>query len=397
MGDVIDLGEQSDLTRSAVVQAVYDFLQDNMPSTDGQPWQPATGALDDLLVNGFGQEVDELARLLSTVSASAFRYLGLKVHKVTPLEPAPATGTTLWRHGAIDAKTVPAGAMLSVDDVAFTVDGAVTIAPGATPTAVAVTARDAGAASNGLGGVDGLVVVRDNFDWTPTVTMTAVTAGGADGEDDDAYLQRLVDELELLSRAAITADDFARIVQRVESVGRVLVRPRYNPATPGVEAPGWVTLISQDATTGAGVAPEVRAQIQALFDNGQRRIVPIQIGYADPVLYDVSVEVTVSYWPGFVEATVQAQVEQLVEEFLDPKTWGAPRAGNGDESWIDDHTVSALALAGAIERGDSVRRVEQISINAQGDRVDYVMGTDATVGTLPRFTGVVVTPQAVPS
>ncbi len=75
MGDVIDLGDLSGITRSDAVQAVYTYLQDNMPAgADGTPWQPAVGALDDLLINGFGQQVDELTTLLSTASTSAFRF-----------------------------------------------------------------------------------------------------------------------------------------------------------------------------------------------------------------------------------------------------------------------------------------------------------------------------------
>jgi hypothetical protein len=392
MGDVIDLGEQDALTRSAVVQAVYDFLADNMPAgEDGASWQPSVGALDDLLINGFGQQVDELATVLSTATTAAFRYLGLKVHKVAPQDPIAAGATTLWTNATGSAKTVDAGTALSIDGVAFDVSTAVTVPAGATAFPVPVLARDAGSAGNGLGAS---VIVRDNLNWSPPPSVALAagdeTGGGADGEDDETYLARLVDELQLLSRAAITTDDFARTVQAVAGVHRVLVVPRYDPGAPGAMSGGHVTVVAQN-DAGGPVSSGIKDTINGLFADGQRAIVPVQVHVADPAPYPVSVTVTVAAWPGFTADVVQAQVQGLVADFLAPAFWGAPSAGDGDLGWVEDHVVSALAMAGAIERGDSVRRVTAISINGATDRADVQLGDANAIGVVPNLT----TPAAV--
>jgi hypothetical protein len=379
VGKVIDLGEDSGLTRSAVVQRIYDFLQANMPAgEDGIPWQPATGALDDLLVNAHGQQVDELARLLSIAATSIFRKLGLKVHKVAPIESRQATASTTWVNSTAFPQTVPAGTSLSVDNVAFTVDTETTIAAsGSAP--VTITARDGGIAGNDLGAS---IIARDNLGWAPSITIATgtLTSAGADAESDEEYLARLVDELELLSRAAITIDDFARITQRVAGVGRVLVLPRFNPAAPGVESPGWVTLVPQNDTNGHEVDESVADAILALFANGARAIVPIQVALMAPTFTAAPPTVVASYWPGYEPATVEAQIAAQMAAFYNALTWGSPTGGDGDETWIDDHVVSALALAGAIENADSIRRVEEISIGAGADRADFTM---TGVATLP--------------
>jgi hypothetical protein len=397
MGDVIDLSDQNELTRSSVVQAVYDFLQHNLPSgNDGVAWQPATGSLDDLIINAFGQEADELAYLLSAVSTSAFRYLGQKVHKVPPIDPVQATGTVAWNNGSGFVISVPAGTLLSIDGVAFALDDDLTIPPVTTVDAT-VTAVNAGAAANGLGAS---VIIRDNLSSPPLVAMVGPTAGGSDGEDDDTYLARLVDELQMLSRAAITVDDFSRIVQRVDGVHRVLVLPHHDPdsATPD-DAPGFVTLIAQD-DSGAGIDPlsATGLAIAALFADDSRAIVPITVKQAQPTVFPITVAATVEYWPGNDPGAVVDQVNAQIVDFLDPAAWGAPRSGDPDsgQGWIDDRVVSALGLAGAIERGDTVRRVLSISINGGADRTDYTMGTAATYGALPSLSGTpVITPQAV--
>ena len=81
-----------------------------------------------------------------------------------------------------------------------------------------IEAADAGAQGSGLSGTATLLDTLSGTDWIESITVSGMTAGGLDGEDDETYLNNLSAELQLLSPRLILPGDF-------ELFGRRRVRP----------------------------------------------------------------------------------------------------------------------------------------------------------------------------
>lgn len=376
MGELVDLGDLAPLDRTTLVQNAYDYLDANLP--DG--YTARTGALDDLLINADAQQLSEIAALLSEFGNAVFRYFGLKVEKLAPIDAVPATALTTWTAPDTLGHLIPAGTELSIAGVGFATTTDATI-PNASSsvTNVPIVALTAGTVGNDLTSDPD---VRDQLDVTYTVALQAATANGQDPEDDDTYARRLVDVLQDLSDAAIVTNDFVRKTLFVAGVGRCLALNHHNGDTNTDGQPGCITLFPGGAA-GLATTADTKAAIAALFD--EDRVLPLQLFVNDSSYNTIDIAAQVEYFPGFEEATVIGQVEQLLTDFLDPLVWGLAQAGEGTAVPSNDNTVSFLQTAGVIERADGVRRVVTGTLTINGSATDHPMTGIAPlpqVGTL---------------
>lgn len=89
------------------------------------------------------------------------------------------------------AVTIPEGTRVATEDgVVFATTAEATIEKGESTVEVTAQAAEAGAASSGI--LDGMITkMVDAVPYIESVTNSAITSGGTDAEDDDAYRERI--------------------------------------------------------------------------------------------------------------------------------------------------------------------------------------------------------------
>ena len=195
-------------------------------------WTPAEANLETIIIDTFAQAIADARDVASLIGAEIFRAWGLHVAGVAPIEATRATATTTWTLTDTLGHTITAGTIVQMMDgdtaVPFATTTDTVIAPGSsTATGVTIQAVDTGSAANNLAGTISLV---DSLAFVSTITIASgTTAGGSDGETDAAYLDRLREEVTLISPRPVLPDDYAILARRVPGVHRALAIDGYNP------------------------------------------------------------------------------------------------------------------------------------------------------------------------
>jgi hypothetical protein len=237
----------------------------------------------------------------------------------------------------------------------------VTVAPGATVTAagaIQITASLPGAAASGLGGASQPVELIDILDFVLTVTMVQATSGGVDDETDQAYLNRLSEQLSLLTLTPVLAVDFAKLAKNVPPVYRAVALDNFNPADNTYTNERMVGVCCIDINGNPLSAPakaNVDAYLQSLRETN------FIVNVFDPTYTIVAVTTQVHCLPGFTPASVIAEVQAALVRYLNPATWGQPIGGDTSSSpqdWTNTKVVRKY-------------EVSQV-INSVGG-VDYIM------------------------
>jgi hypothetical protein len=350
-----------------LAELAFDHLRESIPD-----WEPSEGNLETILLEAFAQVVADLHASLTGVPAEIFRYFGRTLAGVPPHDATLATGTvTFTRPGAgaelageyvVPADTVIAGAAPDGELVSFrTVADAPIPAGAASIAGVPVEALDEGTGGNGVVGVGELV---DPLDLE--VDFAALTTGGQDREPDDAYLDRLADELRLMAPRPILAGDFATLARRVDGVARCLaldgLNPTVTPATTGNERMVTVAPVDDD---GNPVSAATRAAVQAYLD--ALREVNFVVHVIEPTYTTVAVNFTATAWPGWDPVAVQAAAIAAVQDYLSPAHWGQAPGGDVREWLPNETTVSHYEVAEALNRVDGLRRVTALTLNGQAN------------------------------
>lgn len=238
---------------------------------------PREGHLEVWLVEVWARMVAEARDVASSVPTTIFRYFGESLMGIAPVAGAPASTTVTIT--AVDAQgyTIPADTSVAFrtagdELVPFRVVADAVISPGSTSVSgIAVEALEDGVIGNGLG--PGAVELVDALAFVNTITSAAATSGGVDPETDEAYLDRLTAELQLLAPRPILAQDFAVLARRVSGVYRALAIDGYNPGlnetqtvTVTSATGGTFTLTFEGQTTAAIAYNATAATVQAALE-----------------------------------------------------------------------------------------------------------------------------------
>lgn len=214
-----------------------DFLATSMPG-----WTPREGHLEVWLLEAMAQMMAETAQVAAQVPLSIFQYFGQQLLGLAPIAGVAATVPSTWTLTDTLGHTIPAGTRVaylvsSTTSVVFTVQSAVTVAPGSNVTAtggVILVAQTVGTSVNGLAA--GAVTMLDNLAFVLSVATTAVTSGGVDAENQLAYLNRLSADLQLLTPRPIIPSDFSALARNRVGVARAVTLDGYQPPVIGVTA-----------------------------------------------------------------------------------------------------------------------------------------------------------------
>lgn len=331
-------------------------------------WTPADGDVETHLADCFAQEIADLGLQISDVTRAIFRAWGPLIG-VPPVEATAAQADTTWTAVDDAGYTIQAGTLVGArvagdELVAFSVDVDVVIPPGQTstaPGAVRVTAVEPGAAASGLTGTMELI---DALPWVQgdVVTIEGATYGGQDAELDDAYLDRLSREAELISPRPILADDFGILAARIPGVASAVGIDGYDPNTDTYGNERMVAVAARDAL-GQPVGAGVKAAITAYFDTVREAGFLVHV--IDPTYTTIDVAFTAVARPGHDPAAVEAAALEAVASYLDPARWGTPDSGDLASSggWWSVGHVRLFEVATVLNLVDGLDYITSLTIN----------------------------------
>jgi hypothetical protein len=325
--------------------------------------------------------IKAFARISSTVreqaaetSAAAFKRFGETIANVPPILAAPASVTSTWTMVDTAGYTIPAGTQVAIlksgdESLGFEVVEAVTVAPGSSVTTagqVVLRAVEPGEAGNGLTAVPVLI---DALAFVQSIALVGATSGGVDEEEEDAYLSRLTEELQLLSLSLIVQRDFEIDARSVAGIARALAIPGYKVSTSEEGKALFVGVFVVDAN-GAKLSAEAKTALQVRQQAKVPSGVTVEIG--DPTYQGIIVEAKAVAKTGFTTASVKAAIEARLNEYLSPKTWGVSTLGDASSSssWVNAKTVYRNELISVVDQVAGVERVVTLKLAKFGSGLE---------------------------
>jgi uncharacterized phage protein gp47/JayE len=374
----LDIPFESD--PDALSELAFDYLKSVIIN-----WQPMEGNLDVWILRATARIASEVQEIAGTVPTAIFRYAGANLFTLPPIDAVPANGTSTWTMRDNAGYTIPTGMLIgkriSGDIlIPFQVTSDVIVPPGSTVTAagaVAIEAINPGEEGNGLSGAFELI---DSLAGVASIALVDITTGGIDAEEDDAYLNRLTLQLQLLAPRPIIPSDFAAMAMDVPGVYRALAIDGYDPVSDTYDNERMITLAAIDAD-GVAVSTQVKNDLKAMLE--ARREVNFVVNMINPTLNTIDVTYEVEAEPGFTDvADVESRVTAAIQDFLSPATWGLP--GTGDQvAWNNDTVVRYLSLATTIKEVTGVWHVINLTLAIGGGLQDSLSVTMNGVAALP--------------
>ena len=331
-----------------------------------------------------GASVFDMAALMSK---KAFKQFGETVVAVPPIQAAPATGLSTWTMVDNAGYTVPAGTQVAIEatgdlQLGFITVGDTVVAPGSTTVAITLQAVEAGESGNELSADPTLI---DALAFVSSITLEGVTANGVDAEEEDAYLGRLVEALQLLSLALILPRDFEIDARAVAGVARAKCIRNYKPADKSTNNPLMQTVFPVDES-GLPLSAPVKAELLA---RQQAKLLTDVVHWVeDPEYTTVDVAVTFAVRSGFDPATVVAAVQPRLAEYLSPANWGLPVFGDTSNSagWENQTKVYRFELVSEVDRVGGVERVVTLLLGGgTGKAFTSTASTDKFASTAHGF------------
>lgn len=330
-------------------------------------WLPADGLLEVWLTKAFARIAVGVFDLASIVSREAFKTFGETIVSVPPILAAPATATSTWKAIDVDGHTIPDGTLVKIavngdEALGFRTVGEVVIPAESDETEageVLLEAVEPGEAYNGLTAAP---VLETGLTFVDSITLTGATSGGVDAEDEDAYLNRLTEELQTLTLSAVVPRDYEILARRIAGVGRATALDNYNGETEEDEQPLVVSVAVVDAD-GAALSEGVKDEVKELLE--ARSLSDIVTFVIDPTFTEVGAKVEVVVASGYDPEAVIAAVEERLAEYLAAKNWGLP-TGTADESssagWVNQTVVYVNEVLAEVDRVAGVSRVVSVKL-----------------------------------
>jgi phage-related baseplate assembly protein len=328
-------------------------------------WKSAEGDLLAWANKAFSRIGASVFDQTATMERGAFKRFGEAIVSVPPVQAAPATAESTWTMVDNAGYTIPAGTQVTIaatgdEAVGFITVGDVVVAPGSTTATVLLQAVEAGETGNGLTADPEL---SDALAFVEAIALEGTTANGVNEEEEDAYLNRLVETLQLLSLSLIVGKDFEIDARAVAGIARAKCIEAYNAEAAAEEA----LHVSVYPIDESGLA--LSSLIKTALNERQEAKVPsgVKVHVADPAYTQVDVTATIVVQPGFDPATVIAAVGARLAEYFNPAKWGLPTQGDSGSGWENRTSVYRFELISEIDRVGGVERVATLKLAKHGD------------------------------
>lgn len=377
-------------------QDTYDLIRTKAPN-----WEPSDGNLDVWIIQAVTAIAAENRDLASDVLDIIFSYFGSSIMQIPPDYGSPASAATTWTMIDTLGHTIPAGTLVGIPNSAgevipFETMVDVVVPAGQTVTAagaVTIIATALGVAGTALGTPGGTVQLIDILDYVASVTQVAATGGGDDPETFDDYLDRLTEQLRLLSQRPILPNDFAVMARGVPGVYRAVAIDGYNPTNSTYNNERMIAVAAQDSA-GNAVSGPVKAQIDALLQ--ANREINFDVRMMDPNYNLINVTATVVRLLAYTAVDVQARVVEAINDYLSPAKWGRdPRFtdASAELTWINITTLYYNEMISVVDRVEGVDRVSDLTMSlnpAAQARVDITLVSPAALPRPNTISAVVV-------
>ena len=345
---------EADADAGSLEQETIELLE---ASFEG--WSPAEGDLFVWLAKAFSRIGSSIVDQASTISRGAFARFGEAIVGIPPIQAAPATVESTWE--LVDNKggyEIEDGAFVTVEasgarTVGFKVVGTTIVSVGATSVSILLQAIEPGTEDNGLSGV-GRLSTSYSFVVDPGgIVLEGVSSGGVDEEEEDTYLNRLVEELQTLSLSLIIGRDFEIDARAVASIARAKCIEAYNAEAEEAEALA-VSVYPIDSAGEDSSAP-VKAELKERQTSKLLSGINYYVGAPSYTTFKGETQIEVE--AGFDPAIVKTAVEAFWAENFSPAKWGLPTTGDSGSGWVNRTKAYRLKLIGQIERIGGVGRV----------------------------------------
>jgi hypothetical protein len=352
-----------DMTGDAATMSL-EALQRLQDRWDG--WEPNDGDLEVIQIETLAPLVADAIDVASEVPDAIFRAYGTQLVGESYRVGTPAVGSATF--AALD------NAGYQSDDVvqialagqAFVTDDLLIIPAGQTEVTQTITALVEGDVANGLNGAADPITA---LSWIDTITVTDLTGGGVEAEDDDAYQDRLSDFLQLQSTTLVTARDYELMALQQPGVGRA--KATFDQARKVI-----VTVTDED---GEAVPQPIKDNLVALFE-GYRQVNTLY-SVVDPLYTTITVTFQVVALPDYDNADLHDRAVAAVENWLSPASWGIPQGQREDAqttTWLDSETIVRYSELLRVLSIDGVRYVDSANTRLNGGTADVALTATPT-------------------
>lgn len=363
MSEFVAIEETAD--PSAIEAESYALLEAQFAG-----WTPAEGNLETWLIKAFARISSAIFDQASLMSRAAFKKFGESVVAVPPILAAPASVESKWTMIDNAGYTVPLGTQVVIagtGDISygFVTAEEKTVPPGSTTTTILLEAIEPGEDANGLTADP---ILSDALAFVDSIESEGTSANGVDEEEEDDYLDRLVDALQLLSLSLIVGRDFEIDARAVAGIHRAKALEAFN-AEKGASGEAEALAVSiypvdeDGQKLSAGVKEELQERQQAKVPSG------VDVYVDDPAYTKLKVKATFKVLEGFDPEAVEAAVKARLQEYLDPANWGLPAIGDPaiHGGWVNRTTVYRFELLSEVDRVGGVDRVVSLELAKEAD------------------------------
>lgn len=341
-------------------------------------WLPVRGGLLYLLMSGLAFVIAEFYGRMRLIGETIFSVFLTKMAGI-PANPAtPSTATSTWT-SSTSSFTVPAGALVGIDDgagslVAFEVVADISTTDGSAEN-VQLVSLEVGEFTAGL---TGPVTVLDSLSFDPVVSLVGATQDGTDAEDPAAHRSRGSERLRLSSDDVILGDDAATMARQVAGVWRAMVVDNYDVDTDDDAAEGKIAVALQ-GFDGAAVSGPVEDEARELVESST--ILNLSVGFTGPEAQAIDAKWDFVPHDGWDPADVKARSEANVTAFLESKFWGGLPYGD-EPVWRPVMVVHLYDVAQAILATEGLDYIKTGTLQIRLSGGSWGT-TDVTLGTKP--------------
>lgn len=355
---------------TAVAEAFLAAFADRMGYALGLPegelWEPAEGSPETSIGESVGIVVATAMAVILEDERDDFASFGELFLKSPRQAAEPAAGIARWTFATGGAHEVPDGAELVLDaadgtPVAFAVTGDHPFT--GTFVDVPIEALEPGAVGNDLTGP-----ARD-YEALPmlaSVVVTGSTAGGAELESRDEYINRIARRARRMKLVPIMTDDYADTAldhPAVDSAVAVRLLDLDDPEDPPASG-GHVTIFVR-GNGGGNVSDPDKEEVR-LSMMGEDRPLAVTAHIGNPTRTDITIATSIRLATGADEAATVAAVQAAIATAYDdavfgidedaPGRWRAPRSA--DEATINEYDVVRV-----IDDIPGLAKIESVTIN----------------------------------
>lgn len=329
-------------------QAIFDAMLGTFQTLAPTARVP-NGSLPAILFEAFATGIADLIYAANRISPVTIEGV-LTLRGVPRFAGAPATGAALLTLNAAHDLTVTVGQRLEdpTTGLLLEVTTSTTVTASTTIT-VPLRTVTPGAAGNAIP-AGAALNVRDAIPYVASATVSTAFTGGADAEDDAAWLDRCSAVQARVTSSLVLPEHFTAYCVEDVRVNRATAIDLYQPGgTVGLDA-GHVTEYVYGYS--AQLSTEIREELRAAMHAISSSLVTIHVEPASLVTQAVTYEVTAlaGYDPGDLETTIDA----ALTAWMNPNDW----------AW-----------------GEDVRQTDIIALLADIPGVDFVDAVTAPAGT----------------